>query len=90
MNESKCRPICDVAAVSQRKWTCVLRMFAWVIVFVATRACVLAELKPDAELVALGQFNCTACHAATEQQGTWILPKYAPLLEGLKKKVNPD
>ena len=54
------------------------------------RVCVLAEVKPDAGLVALGQFNCTVCHAASEKQAPWILPKYAPLLEGLEKRVNPD
>ena len=40
--------------------------------------------------VALGQLNCTGCHAASLEQGAWILPKRGPNLAGLEKRVNPD
>ena len=40
--------------------------------------------------VALGQWNCTGCHAASTEQGEWILPKRGPILAGLEKRVNPD
>ncbi len=58
--------------------------------FVECRAADADAVKPDAGLVAMGQFNCTACHAATDKQAAWILPKAAPSLSGLEKRVNPD
>ena len=30
--------------------------------------------------VTLGELNCTACHAATQQQAAWLSPKVAPTL----------
>ena len=68
------------------------RGVAWVvtlvILFLTGQMCVVAEVKPDAGLVALGQFNCTACHAASEKQAAWILPKAAPSLRGLERRVS--
>lgn len=65
-------------------------MAAWVILLLAGSVCGAEGVKPDVGLVALGQYNCTVCHAASEKQAAWILPKAAPSLTGLEKRVNPD
>ena len=49
----------------------------------------LAEEK-EASAVPVGQWNCTACHAASEKQAAWILPKVAPSLVGLEKRVSAE
>jgi mono/diheme cytochrome c family protein len=45
---------------------------------------------PESGRVLLGELNCTACHAASERQAAWILPKAAPSLVGLGSRVNPQ
>ena len=53
-------------------------------------ASAVAEEK-EASPVPVGQWNCTACHAASEKQAAWILPKVAPDLgEDSLRKVSAD
>ena len=41
-------------------------------------------------LALLGDFNCTVCHAATEQLAAWLSPKIAPRLEGLGSRASAE
>ncbi len=41
-------------------------------------------------IVALGEMNCTACHAPSETQKAWITPKAAPRLTNLGSRVSPE
>ena len=38
----------------------------------------------------LGEMNCTACHAASKTQASWLFPKAAPRLADIGKSANPD
>ena len=46
--------------------------------------------EKEASAVPVGQMNCTACHAASAEQAAWLLPKAAPSLAGLEKRVGAD
>ncbi len=41
-------------------------------------------------LVLIGELNCVACHAATENQAAWMSPKLAPRLEDVGTRVGPE
>ena len=38
----------------------------------------------------LGTLNCTACHAPSEAQSRWLLPKVSPKLAGIARRVSPE
>ena len=40
--------------------------------------------------VLLGELNCTACHAATAKQASWLSPKTGPRLTGIGTRVTGD
>jgi mono/diheme cytochrome c family protein len=40
--------------------------------------------------VLLGELNCTACHAATKQQASWLSPKTGPRLTGIGTRVTGE
>lgn len=46
--------------------------------------------EDDAGLALLGGLNCTGCHVASPKQAAWVLPKAAPVLAGLEKRVGAE
>jgi mono/diheme cytochrome c family protein len=40
--------------------------------------------------VLLGELNCTACHAATGKQASWLSPKMAPRLTGIGARASGE
>lgn len=51
---------------------------------------VLSTSTFGAELTMLGELNCTACHAATQQQRAWLSPKVAPTLQDVGSRTDPE
>ena len=40
--------------------------------------------------IMLGELNCTACHAATQQQAAWLSPKVAPTLQDVGSRASAE
>lgn len=38
----------------------------------------------------MGNLNCTACHAPSEAQARWLLPKVSPKLAGIAHRASPE
>ena len=45
--------------------------------------------RVEAGLVLLGELGCTNCHAADERTAAHLLPKAAPILDGVGKRLDP-
>ena len=64
------------------------RSFLFMLV-VATVAWPLKVSSADG-YVLLGELNCTACHAATDKQAAWLLPKAAPRLANIGSRASAE